>query len=87
MGEEKTKKLEEETLLNIDRVKSADIARWNVQFCSQQLKSTIFILKLGPLFSAKYTNSGWFVEKINSCFHLINILSCINNPSIREAGM
>lgn len=47
------------------------------QFGSQQLKSSMLVLKLSPFFSAKNANSCWLVEKINCCLHLVHILPCI----------
>ena len=47
------------------------------QFCSQQLKSTILVPELSPFFSAKDANSCWFVDKIDSCLHLVDILACM----------
>jgi hypothetical protein len=49
---------------------------WCSQFCSQQLKSTILVPELSPFFCAKDADSCWFVDKINSCLHLVDILAC-----------
>lgn len=60
-----------------DRMRISAWWNWCSQFCSQQLQSTILVPELSPFFGAKDADSCWFVEKIDSCLHLVDILACM----------
>ena len=51
----------------------------NLQFCSQQLKCSLSVLKLWSLFCTEYPYSRRFVNKINSRLHFVNILPCMDS--------
>ena len=48
----------------------------SLQFCSEKLKSSSFVLQLTAFFCTKNPNATGLMEKINCSFNLVHILTC-----------